>query len=177
MTRLFVIGFMASGKTTLGRALADDLGLTFIDTDNYLERRYRQTIPMLFATRGEEGFRQLERTILREVADFEDVVIAAGGGTPCYFDNMDHMNACGTTVHLVCPPDVIFTRLRISRTPRPLVTGKTDDELRAYIAATLAARDPFYTRAHYAFPSHQLESRDQIASSVARFKRDVLGME
>lgn len=176
MIRLFLVGFMASGKTTLGRALADDLGLTFIDTDNYLEYRYRQTISQIFATRGEEAFRQLERTILHEVADFEDVVIAAGGGTPCYFDNMDYMNACGTTVHLVCPTDVILTRLRISRTPRPLVKGKTDEELRDYIATTLAARGTFYNRAHYSFLSHQLESREQIATSVARFKQEILGM-
>ena len=176
MIRLFLIGFMASGKTTLGRALADDLGLTFIDTDNYIECRYRQTISQLFATRGEEGFRQYERSILHEVADFEDVVIAAGGGTPCHFDNMDYMNERGITVRLLCPPDVIFTRLRISHTPRPLVNGKTDDELRAYIADTLAAREPFYSRAHYVFASHQLESRVQIAESVVRFKHDVLGM-
>lgn len=174
MLRLFLVGFMASGKTTLGRALAEDLGISFIDTDNYLERRYRQTIPQLFATRGEEAFRQLERTILHEVADFEDVVIATGGGTPCHFDNMDYMNANGTTVHLLCPPDVILTRLRISRTPRPLVAGKTDEELRTYIADTLAARDPFYTRAHYTFPSHQLEDRAQIAASVARFRHEIL---
>lgn len=175
MNPLFLVGFMASGKTTLGRALAADLGRTFIDTDIYLESRYRQTIPMLFSTRGEEGFRQLERTILHEVADFEDVVIATGGGMPCFGDNMAYMSSHGTTVHLVCPTDVILTRLRLSRTPRPLVAGKTDDELRAYIDATLAARNPFYMQAHHTFSSHQLESREQIATSVARFRRDILG--
>ena len=177
MLRLFLIGFMASGKTTLGRALAEDLGLTFIDTDHYLESRYRQTITQLFTTRGEDAFRLLERTILHEVSDFEDVVIATGGGTPCHFDNMDHMNAYGTTVHLVCPPDVIVTRLRLSHTPRPLVAGMTDDMLRSYVADTLTARLPYYTRAHYTFPSHQLESHTQIATSVSLFRHNILGME
>jgi len=166
---------MASGKTTLGAALAADLGISFIDTDAYLEHRYRQTISSLFAQRGEAVFRQMESTILHEVADIEDVVIATGGGTPCFGDNMAYMNAHGTTVYLQCPTDVIFTRLRISHTPRPLVAGKTDDELRAYIDSALEVRNPFYTQAHYTFLSHQLESRSQINSSVERFKRDILG--
>lgn len=174
MTRLFLVGFMASGKTTLGRALARDLGLSFIDMDAYIERRHCKTIPTLFAERGEEGFRQVERTILHEVADFEDVVIATGGGTPCFFDNMDYMNAHGTTVWLQASPDVLFTRLTISRTQRPLVAGKTPDELSAYIASALAARNPYYAKALHTFCADQLEDRTQIATSVTRFKQEIL---
>jgi len=173
MTRLFLIGFMASGKTTLGRALARDLGLSFIDMDAYIERRYCKTIPTLFSERGEEGFRQIERIILHEVGDFEDVVISTGGGTPCFFDNIDYMNAGGTTVWLQASPDVLFTRLTISRTQRPLVAGKTPDELRAYIAAALAAREPYYVKARCTFCADQLEDRTQIAASVARFKQEI----
>ena len=89
MTRILLIGFMAAGKTTLGKALARDLGLQFIDLDHYIENRFHCTVAQLFTERGEEGFRQIERTMLHEVAEFEDVIIATGGGTPCFFDNMN----------------------------------------------------------------------------------------
>ena len=82
MTRIFLIGYMGSGKTTLGRALAPALDLQFIDLDHYIEQRYRKTIAQLFAESGEEGFREIERRILHEVGEFENVIISTGGGTP-----------------------------------------------------------------------------------------------
>ena len=95
MTRIFLIGYMGAGKTTLGKAFSRELGLTFIDLDWYIEERFHKTVQQLFSERGEQGFRELEQKMLHEVAEFEDVVISAGGGTPCFFDNMDYMNACG----------------------------------------------------------------------------------
>ena len=133
MTRILLVGFMAAGKTTLGNALARELNLQFVDLDHYIENRYHSSISKLFAERGEEGFRLIERNMLREVAEFENVVIATGGGTPCFFDNIDYMNTQGTTVFLDASIDTLFTRLTIARTQRPLVAGKTEDELRAYI--------------------------------------------
>lgn len=133
MTRILLIGFMAAGKTTLGKALARDLGLQFVDLDHYIEGRYHCSVSQLFAERGEEAFREIERNMLHEVAEFEDVVISTGGGTPCFFDNIDYMNRQGITVFLEASVDVIFTRLTIARTQRPLVAGKSPDELRAYI--------------------------------------------
>ncbi len=85
MTRIFLIGYMGSGKTTLGRAYAKEMGLTFIDLDWYIEERFHTSVQKLFAQRGEEDFRRIEQKMLHEVADFEDVVIACGGGTPCFF--------------------------------------------------------------------------------------------
>ena len=175
MTRIFLIGFMASGKTTLGRALAQDLNLQFIDMDSYIENRFCKSVSTLFAERGEEAFRRIEHQILHEVADIEDVVISTGGGTPCFFDNMDYMNAHGTTVFLQASPEVLFTRLTISRTQRPLVASKTGDELRAYIQTSLSAREPFYAKAHHIFCSDTLEDKHQIATSVALFKQQILG--
>ena len=123
MTRILLIGFMAAGKTTLGKALARDLGLQFVDLDHYIEGRYHCSVSQLFAERGEEAFREIERNMLHEVAEFENVVISTGGGTPCFFDNIDYMNRQGITVFLEASVDVIFTRLTIARTQRPLVAA------------------------------------------------------
>lgn len=174
MTRILLVGFMAAGKTTLGKALAKNLGLQFVDLDLYIESRYHATVSQLFAKQGEEGFRQIERNMLHEVAEFEDVVIATGGGTPCFFDNMEYMNAQGTTVFLDASVDVIFTRLTIARTQRPLVAGKTEKELRNYITETLNRRLPYYSRATHSFCANQLENIRQINESVERFKEEIL---
>ena len=174
MTRILLVGFMAAGKTTLGKALARDLGLQVIDLDHYIENRYRCTVAQLFAERGEEAFRQIERNMLYEVAEFEDVVISTGGGTPCFFDNMDYMNAQGITVFLEASVDVIHTRLTIARVQRPLVKGKTADELRRYITDMLAQRRPHYARAHHTFCADYLENTTQVNESVARFKEQIL---
>lgn len=174
MTRILLVGFMAAGKTTLGKALARDLGLQFIDLDHYIENRYRCTVSQLFAERGEEAFRQIERNLLHEVAEFEDVVISTGGGTPCFFDNMEYMNAQGTTVFLDAAADVIHTRLTIARMQRPLVKGKTAEELRQYITDMLARRLPYYTQASHTFCADYLEDNSQVARSVERFKEEIL---
>ncbi len=174
MTRILLIGFMAAGKTTLGKAWARDLGLQFIDLDHYIENRYCCTVSQLFANRGEEAFRQIERNILHEVAEFEDVIISTGGGTPCFFDNMEYMNAQGITVFLEASADVIYARLTIARTQRPLVANKTADELRQYIAEMLERRNPYYTRAHHTFCANRLENTCQVEESVKLFKKEIL---
>ena len=173
-TRILLIGFMAAGKTTLGKALARDLGLQFIDLDHYIENRYHSTVGQIFAERGEEAFRQIEQRMLHEVAEFEDVIIATGGGTPCFFDNMDYMNAQGITVYLEASVDVIHTRLTIARVQRPLVKGKTADELRHYITDMLEHRRPHYARAQHLFCADRLENNAQVAESVKRFKEQIL---
>ena len=110
MTRIFLTGYMGSGKTTLGRALAAEMGIPFIDLDHYIEKRYCKTIAQLFAEKGEEGFREVERRMLHEVGEFEDVIISTGGGTPCFFDNIEYMNAQGTTVYLDVPVERLHIR-------------------------------------------------------------------
>jgi len=174
MTRILLIGFMAAGKTTLGRALAKELGLQFIDLDHYIECRYRCTVSQLFAERGEEAFRQIERNMLHEVAEFEDVVISTGGGTPCFFDNIEYMNRQGTTVFLEASVGVLHTRLTIARTQRPLVAGKSEEELRAYINDMLSRRLPYYSRATHTFCADHLEDIRQVGESVERFKKEIL---
>ena len=131
MVRIFLTGYMGAGKTTLGKAFARELGLSFIDLDWYLEERFHQTISQLFAERGEDGFRRLEQKMLHEVGDFENVVISTGGGTPCFFDNMDYMNAQGQTVFLDVDEETLFRRLRVATAQRPILRGKSDAELTA----------------------------------------------
>ena len=177
MKRILLVGFMAAGKTTLGKALAKEMGLQFIDLDHYIENRYRCTVSQLFAQRGEEAFRQIERNMLHEVAEFEDVVIATGGGTPCFFDNMDYMNAQGVTVFLDASVDVIYTRLTIARVQRPLVAGKSAEELCTYIAEMLGRRMPYYSRATHTFCANRLENVEQVSESVVRFKESILGIK
>lgn len=173
MTRIILIGFMGSGKTTLGRALAKALGLTFIDLDNYIELRHCKSINRIFAERGEEGFRKIERNLLHEVCEFEDVVISSGGGTPCFFDNMEYMNAAGETVFLDVDIKVLFRRLKVAKQQRPLLDGKTDEELMLFIQEALQARLPFYTKAKHVFNGELLEDRHQIQQSVERLKEQL----
>ena len=177
MTRILLVGFMAAGKTTLGKALARNLGLQFIDLDHYIENRYRCTVSQLFAEKGEEAFRQIERNMLHEVAEFEDVVISTGGGTPCFFDNMEYMNTKGLTVFLEAAVDVIHTRLTIARIQRPLVKGKSAEELRRYITDMLSQRHPYYSRAQRTFCADHLEDTRQVEASVERFKKEILSLE
>lgn len=170
MIRIFLTGYMGAGKTTLGKAFARELNVPFIDLDWYIEERFHKSIRELFAERGEASFRELERNMLHEVAEFEDVIISTGGGTPCFFDNMEFMNEHGYTVFLDVHPDVLFSRLRVATQQRPILQGKTDEELRAFIVEALEKRSPFYSQARYRFDAGRLESRRQIADSVQQLR-------
>lgn len=171
MIRIFLTGYMGAGKTTLGKAFAREMKVPFIDLDWYIEERFHKSIPELFRERGEEAFRELERRMLHEAGEFEDVVISTGGGTPCFFDNMDYMNRQGQTVFLDVHPDILFRRLRVATQQRPILQGKTDEELRAFIVEALGKRAPFYGQARYRFNAGRLESRRQIAESVEQLRR------
>ena len=109
--------------------------------------------------------------MLHEVAEFENVIIATGGGTPCFFDNMDYMNACGDAVFLDVDKDVLFRRLRIAKQQRPLLVGKTDDELRELIDTALEKRLPYYRKARYVISGNELEDKNQIKRSIESFKK------
>ena len=102
-TPIFLIGYMGTGKSTLGRAVARLGDIRFIDLDHYIEGRFHRSVSQLFEERGEDGFRKVEQAMLHEVGEFEDVIIACGGGTPCFFDNMDYMNSRGLTILLEAP--------------------------------------------------------------------------
>ena len=107
--------------------------------------------------------------MLHEVAEFENVIISCGGGTPCFFNNMEYMNGQGTTVYLDVPVERLFIRLSIARHKRPLIREKNDEELRTFISEQLGKREEHYKKARHTFVADKLEDRQQIASSVEAF--------
>ena len=170
MRRIILIGYMGSGKTTVGKALSKDTGMMFYDLDWYIESRMRKTVSQIFAERGEEGFRQIEHNMLHEVAEFEDVIISCGGGTPCFFDNMDYLNQQGDVVYLKATPETLYKHLMMAKVERPLLKGKSPEELIAYITEHLQERAPFYEKARYTLDVNVLDNYDKIAVSVERIK-------
>ena len=170
MVRIIIIGYMGAGKTTVGKALANSLQLPFYDLDWYIESRMHKTVPQIFAERGEEGFRQVERNMLHEVAEFEDVVISCGGGTPCFFDNMEYLNAQGETIYLKATPEVLYKHLQMGKTVRPLLRDKTPEETLDFINSQLAHREPFYNKAHHTLDVNLLDSYEKINVSVKRIR-------
>ena len=170
MRRIILIGYMGSGKTTVGKALSKETGMMFYDLDWYIESRMRKTVSQIFAERGEEGFRQIEYNMLHEVAEFEDVIISCGGGTPCFFDNMDYLNQQGDVVYLKATPETLYKHLMMAKVERPLLKNKSPEELIAYITEHLKERSPFYEKARYSRDVNVLDNYDKIAISVERIK-------
>ena len=156
MNRIFLVGYMGAGKTTIGKVLSKLMGLTFIDLDYYIEGRFRKTVAQLFAERGEEGFRSIERNMLHEVAEFEDVLVSTGGGTPCFFDNMEFMTQQGTTIYLQVSVDELASRLEVCKHTRPVLKNRTGEELKAFVAESLSGRLPFYQKASIVFDANEL---------------------
>jgi len=170
MKRIILIGYMGAGKTTVGKALAHELGLPFYDLDWYIETRMHCKVKDIFDEKGEEGFRKIERNMLHEVAEFENVVISCGGGTPCFFDNMDYMNGQGTVVYLKCSPEVLFKHLKMGKGVRPLLLGKNDEELMAFIKEQLQKREEYYMKANNIVDVTLMENPDKIALTVEKVK-------
>lgn len=173
MERVFLIGFMCSGKTTLGRLLAERAGCRFIDLDEYIVKQQGKSVNAIFAECGEEGFRNIERDALHEVAESaeESVVIATGGGTPCFFDNMEYINANGKSVYLYSSQEELLDRLERYSASRPLLKGKNREELREYVSAALSQRACFYNKASVLFDVGALMNRRDVEDALCRLRR------
>lgn len=161
---------MGAGKTTIGKALSKELGIIFYDLDWYIENRMRKTVSQIFAERGEDGFRKIEYNMLHEVAEFEDVIISCGGGTPCFFDNMDYLNQQGQVVYLKAEPEVLYKHLLMAKVERPLIKGKSQEELLTFISEQLERREPYYSKARYTLDVSLMDSYDKINISVAKLR-------
>ena len=175
MKSIILIGYMGSGKTTVGKQLATALGRTFYDLDWYIEARYHSTIARLFAEKGEDGFRQIEAGMLREVAEFEDIVLSCGGGTPCFHDNMAYIRSAGESVYLKATPEVLAQHLRMRKVERPLLQGKNDEELLQFIRTSLQEREPYYLQAQHIVDVTLLDNYDKLQISV-QLIREKLGI-
>lgn len=145
--KYFIVGFMGCGKTTWGRKLAAKCGYEFIDLDHVLEAKAGMSIAEYFSSFGEDAFRKLESQVLKETEYAENTVVSTGGGLPCFFDNMDWMNANGKTLYIKLSPKTLADRLENSKTIRPVLQGKKGDELVEFITGKLAEREGFYLQA------------------------------
>lgn len=153
---------MGAGKTTIGRELAKELNLDFIDLDHFIQARFQKTVNQLFQDAGESEFRNIEKNMLREVGEFENVVISAGGGTPCFFDNMECMNQAGQTVYLKASAEILASRLDACKDKRPLIKDKNREELFHFVVDTLEKREPFYSKAKVVFETGNIETKEDV---------------
>lgn len=160
MKPVFLIGYMGCGKTTLGEVLARQMGLPFIDLDEYIERKQGATIVEIFDKRGEKRFRELETAALCDVAAMSDVIVGCGGGTPCHGDNMALMNEAGTTVWLTTSPERITARLLLpeQKVKRPKFANLPDEAFLPLVKRELEARTPYYSQARLQFDSTDIET-------------------
>ncbi len=142
---------MGCGKSYIGKQLAQSLGWEFLDMDDFLEANEGMSISQIFAEGGESLFRELEQNYLQATIDFENAVIATGGGAPCFFDNIDWMKAHGTTIYLKTPVAILVDRLKSETDHRPLLAKKTDAQLSDFIRTKLTERSSFYQQAQYVF--------------------------
>ncbi|MEA3460338.1 MAG: shikimate kinase [Bacteroidota bacterium] len=159
-TRIFLIGFMGSGKSTLGSKLARRIEYQFVDMDQLIEDTAEMSVPAIFSEHGEEVFRKWEHDILVELCQREKLVISTGGGAPCHSHLIDLMNAHGTTIYIRLSPEALKDRLIRSRTERPLIKGKSESELLDFITGLLEKRESFYIQATLVVDGINLQSEE-----------------
>lgn len=147
--KIFLIGFMGSGKTHWGRLLSEKLGIRFFDLDEQVTTHAGKPIAEIFSSEGEEHFRLLEKEVLHIITEsHESFVMACGGGSPCYFNNIDYMNQSGTTVWINTVIDTLFERLVLEKEKRPLIKDLTDEQLKSFIHKKFADRKIYYEQAN-----------------------------
>ena len=146
--RIYLIGFMGVGKTTLGKKLARHLGYRFVDLDDFFEEKFKIEIHDFFNKYDEPLFRKLEHERLLKTFEMEGVVVATGGGTPCHHGGIEQINRKGLSIFLEMPPAALAHRLLHAKRKRPLVQGKTGETLTRYIEKKLAGRMACYQKAH-----------------------------
>lgn len=161
--RIFLTGMPGSGKSTLGKQLAGHLRYRFIDLDEAIEQEEGKTIAGIFQEKGENGFRQVESAVLKKHLTLQKVVVATGGGTPCFFDNMDAINRSGVSIYLDVPVSTLKDRLHLSNiAQRPKLAGAK--ALSHTLSETLSGRKPFYEKATY-----QAEGADISVEKLVAF--------
>lgn len=147
--RLFIIGYKSSGKTTIGKKLAQKLKMEFIDLDHAIEERENRSVPEIYTEIGDTEFRKLEWEVLREIVKKDNIIVSTGGGAPCHCNNMSLMEKYGDVLYIHLDNDTLVSRLKHATKDRPIVLNKTDEELRDYIADLRNRCEHHYTRAKY----------------------------
>lgn len=171
MAKFFLIGYMGSGKSTVGEKLAAKLNYDFIDLDKLIESDYKQTIPEIFSTKGEKEFRAMEHNTLKRLLEKDNLVIACGGGTPCYYNNMELMNNNGVTVYIKMSVDALVNRLLNAKDKRPLIENKSETELRVFVNRQLEKREDIYHQAQYT-----VKGKDLNINELVLFVKEQVGV-
>jgi len=169
--RIYLVGYMASGKTQIGKLLAAELNYGFIDMDQLFEEQFRISIADFFEKYGEQHFRMIEHELLVETSKKEDQVIATGGGTPCFHDNMELINKTGLSVFIHFEVPFLVKRLLKSRRKRPVLKGIPDEKLDEMVGNHLAQRLPFYQRARIILDGSGMEL-SQIVKIISDLVRN-----
>jgi shikimate kinase len=164
---IFLVGYMGSGKTTLGKQLAQALDYSFVDQDSVIEEKMGMTIADIFSLMGEPKFREIEHQTLADLSNGDNMVVATGGGAPCYFDNMELMNKGGVSIYLKVSTQTLFQRLRLAHLKRPLIRNKSDKELVAFIDSKMIEREPFYSKS-----TITIQSDDILLSDIQNALRE-----
>lgn len=165
--RIYLLGFMGSGKSFSGQQLAEKFNMSFVDLDEYIEKKEGQSIQSIFKNKGEDYFRKVEQASLHEMGTREMTIISTGGGTPCFFDNMDWMNEDGITVFLETHVQVLTNRLLEGMEHRPLLKDFSKEELASFIEHKLEERNPFYHQAQVFYL--QKEEGQKVAEELMRY--------
>ena len=169
MNRIYLVGYMGAGKTTAARRLAQRLGWQVADTDAMFEEKYKISVCDFFNKYDEALYRKLESEVLKSTESLDNVVISTGGGTACYFDNMEWMNHHGTTVFLRISQAAVVDRLLHAKRKRPLAEGKSEEELKDFVNMHYTSRMPFYEQAQITVKSEDLDLEEVMKKVSALF--------
>jgi shikimate kinase len=145
--RYFLIGFMGSGKSKVGKIVAEQFHLKYIDLDEFIEESEQRSISDIFNNSGETYFRELEQQYLKEIIKEDNILVSTGGGTPTFHNLIKTMNEVGETIYLQCCPEILFKRLHENKEKRPMISELSDKSLKRYIENKIEERKIFYTKA------------------------------
>ena len=165
--RIILIGYMGSGKTTIGKQLSEKLSIPFIDSDQEIEEKMNKTIFQLFEDLGESRFRILESEFIHKLSKTSSFVLATGGGLPCFFDNMLFLNDLGLTIYLKSSTEILTDRLLIDNKTRPLIKGKNKEELNGFISLNLSSRESIYEKSRFILDESQ-QNIDSIVQIISQ---------
>jgi len=171
--RIFLVGYMGAGKTTIGNLLAEKFNWSFLDIDCFIENRYHKTITAIFEEKGESGFREIEQRALQEICGFEKVVVSTGGGLPCFFDNMDLMNRKGKTIYLRASIEELIKRIDYNKQKRPLIKEKSSEELHDFVETSLKKRETFYNQAALIIDVPHFNTKEEMSLWLEELIKEV----
>ena len=169
MNRVFLMGYMGSGKSSLAKRLANKLDFSFVDLDKLIEERAKMTIAQIFEQKGESEFRLIEQQALHSCFKLQNVVIALGGGTPCFFDNMKLIQQNGVGVYLKMPASALASRLANAKVIRPLIAGMNEFEVLEFIQQQLGEREKYYLGAHLIINGLSVDIEELKRSLISLF--------